>query len=132
MTERSLQHCFNVDIPSPFIKFYESVKFGKKKVITLKGRVGVFGKASDSKLALKARSPPSLHYCSAKPHLPQNTQTCSERPETNLRQVERWCLWRIECNAVRLPHISITGEKTLQYKAHNVTIIAPFIHAVTR
>ncbi len=39
---------------------------------------------------------------------------------------------RTECNAVRLRQVSFTTEKTLQYKAQNITIIAPFILAGTR
>ncbi len=54
----------------------------------IKGRVGDFGKASDNKLALKTRSPPSLHNHSAKPRLLQNTRMRSGRPETNLRYDE--------------------------------------------
>ncbi len=50
----------------------------------LKGTLGNLRKASDSKLALKPRSPPSLRNHFANSRILQNTQTRSDRAETNL------------------------------------------------
>ncbi len=54
------------------------------------------------------------------------------RLETNWWHNGRRRWWRIKCNTVKLPHVSFTGEKTLQYKVHNITIIVPVILAGSR
>ncbi len=72
---------------------------------------------------------PEWSLCKAMP-LPKHMNAL--RPEANLWHDKRRRWWWIECNAVRLPHVSFTGEKTLQYKVHNITVIAPFILAGMR
>ncbi len=85
----------------------------------VKGRVGDFEKASNSNLALKLSLQITLQsHASSKTH---------EHVQVDQRGNERWRWWRVECNAVRLLHISFTSKKTLQYKVHNTTIISPSI-----
>ncbi len=96
----------------------------------IKVRVGDLRKASDSKLDLKAISPPSMHD-----HFQSHASKTHERAQAEQR---------LTCDMMRdgaggglnatlsdyrMFHSPV--EKTLQYKAHNITIV-PFILAGTR
>ncbi len=93
---------------------YKTCHISPGVITKFKGRVGNFGDVSNSKLeSIRAHSP-CKSLSKAKP--PPKHMNMHSRPEANQRHDER------RVSAVRLPHVSFTGEKILLCKAHNITI----------
>ncbi len=48
--------------------------------------------------------PPSLHI-TLQSHTSSKTHELAQADQANLQNNERWCWWRVECNAVRLDYL---------------------------